>query len=170
MNNIENNENETHIRKTYKDKTENLLKGCMSVMIVSLLTYLLPLIIFKAFDFGMIFEIITLVFIVIAYNKISQNDFKAVKKCIIIAMIPIGWLIIYDFINLLANIKEVLIEVFRYYFSFDQFFYYIEPYLVDVFLVATIILLYKTYSALKKAEGSESLEAEDYGDTFYDKL
>ena len=167
MNNIE---NETHIRKTYKDKTENLLKISMGIMTISLLTYLGPLIFFKAFDFGMIFEIITLVLIVIAYNKIGQNHFKTVKKCIIIAMISIGWLIIYDFINLLANIKEVLIEVFRYYFSFDQFFYYIEPYLVDVFLVATIILLYKTYSALKKAERNEPLEPEDYSDTFYDKL
>ena len=169
MNNNQNNENKTHIRKVYKDKAENLLKKCMVIMFLSILTYILPLVLFKAFDFGLVFEVISLVFIVIAYNKMGQNDFRVLKRYTIIAMIPIGWLIIYDFIDLLANIGEVFIEVSMYYLTGDQFFYYLAPYLVDVLLIASIILLYKTYSSLKKAEGSEAVY-DSYEDTFYDKL
>ena len=169
MNNNQNNENKTHIRKVYKDKAENLLKKCMVIMFLSILTYILPLVLFKAFDFGLVFEVISLVFIEIAYNKMGQNDFRVLKRYTIIAMIPIGWLIIYDFIDLLANIGEVFIEVSMYYLTGDQFFYYLAPYLVDVLLIASIILLYKTYSSLKKAEGSEPVY-DSYEDTFYDKL
>lgn len=169
MNNNQNNENKTHIRKVYKDKAENLLKKCMVIMFLSILKYILPLVLFKAFDFGLVFEVISLVFIVIAYNKMGQNDFRVLKRYTIIAMIPIGWLIIYDFIDLLANIGEVFIEVSMYYLTGDQFFYYLAPYLVDVLLIASIILLYKTYSSLKKAEGSEAVY-DSYEDTFYDKL
>lgn len=169
MNNNQNNENKIHIRKVYKDKAENLLKKCMVIMFLSILTYILPLVLFKAFDFGLVFEVISLVFIVIAYNKMGQNDFRVLKRYTIIAMIPIGWLIIYDFIDLLANIGEVFIEVSMYYLTGDQFFYYLAPYLVDVLLIASIILLYKTYSSLKKAEGSEPVY-DSYEDTFYDKL
>ena len=169
MNNNQNNENKTHIRKVYKDKAENLLKKCMVIMFLSILTYILPLVLFKAFDFGLVFEVISLVFIVIAYNKMGQNDFRVLKRYTIIAMITIGWLIIYDFIDLLANIGEVFIEVSMYYLTGDQFFYYLAPYLVDVLLIASIILLYKTYSSLKKAEGSEAVY-DSYEDTFYDKL
>lgn len=169
MNNNQNNENKIYIRKVYKDKAENLLKKCMVIMFLSILTYILPLVLFKAFDFGLVFEVISLVFIVIAYNKMGQNDFRVLKRYTIIAMIPIGWLIIYDFIDLLANIGEVFIEVSMYYLTGDQFFYYLAPYLVDVLLIASIILLYKTYSSLKKAEGSEPVY-DSYEDTFYDKL
>ena len=83
-------------------------------------------------------------------------------------MIPIGWLIIYDFINLLINIKEVLMEVFYYYTSFAQYFYFIEPYLFDVTLVANIILLFIIYKSLNKADGTE--KNVNYTDTFYDEL
>ena len=83
-------------------------------------------------------------------------------------MIPIGWLIIYDIIELIVNLEEVLVEVIKYYFSWDRFFFYIEPYLYDVLLVATIIILYKAYKSLSKVEGNE--EDNNYTDTFYDSL
>ena len=83
-------------------------------------------------------------------------------------MIPIGWLIIYDLIDLIVNIGDVIPVVIDYYLSIDQFFYYIEPYLFDVILVATIILLYKAFSSLSRADNSKP--AENYVDSFYDKL
>lgn len=83
-------------------------------------------------------------------------------------MIPIGWLIIYDFINLLANSGEVTIEVIHYYTSLDQYFYYLAPYLVDVTLIALIVLLYKSYSSVNRADGTTV--SNNYTDTFYDKL
>lgn len=157
-----------HIEKIYKEKALKLLKFYMIIAIFSGLSYLIAIFLYKSFDFGLIFEIIAFVFIIIAYNKIEQSDFRLGKRNVIIAMFPIGWLIIYDLINLIANISEVLTEVIIYYTSIDQFFYFIEPYLYDVTLVASIILLYFTYSSLCKADGSK--KADDYVESFYDKL
>ncbi len=168
MDAIENSKNEKHIENIYADKASNLLKICIGILIFSGITYLIGIFFYDAFDFGLIFEIISFIFIIMAYNKIEQNDFQAGKRNTIIAMIPIGWLIIYDLINLLVNSNEVLLEVIGYYTSFDQYFYYLEPYLFDVTLVATIILLYKTYSSLNKADGSK--QSDNYIDTFYDRL
>lgn len=168
MNDVENNQNKVHIKKVYMDKTGTLLKIGMAIMIISLLTYLIPLFLFENFDFGLIFEIISFIFIVIAYNNIGQNNINFLKRNVIIAMIPIGWLIIYDIIELIVNLGEVLVEVIKYYFSWDRFFFYIEPYLYDVILVATIIILYKAYKSLSKVEGNE--EDNNYTDTFYDSL
>ena len=83
-------------------------------------------------------------------------------------MIPLGWLIIYDLINLLVNIKEVITEVIFYYASSDQFFYYIEPYLFDVTIVAIIILLFLAYKSIRRADGTD--ENNNPTDAFYEKL
>lgn len=161
-------ENKNHIKKIYTDKATNLLKICVGISIFSGISYLIGILSYNSFDFGLIFEIISFIFIVTAFNKVNQNDLQSSKKNTIIAMIPIGWLIIYDLINLLVNITEVTSEVINYYTSFDQYFYYLEPYLFDVTLVISIILLYKTYSSLCIADGSK--ESDNYVDTFYDKL
>ena len=127
-----------HIREAYSDKALNILRICGGLMIISLLTYFIALL-YNSFDFGLIFELITFVFIVHAYSKVSQNNIKSGKRSIIIAMIPIGWLIIYDLIDLIVNIGDVIPVVIDYYLSIDQFFYYIEPYLFDVILVILIV-------------------------------
>ena len=168
MKNIENNDNTTHIEKVSKEKLENLLKICMIILIISFLSYLVGIFLFGVFDFGLIFEIISFVFIAIAYNKIWKSEIAFLKRNIIIAMIPIGWLIIYDFIELLANIGEVLMQVTIYYYTFDRLFFFIGPYIADVFLIAVLVLLYKSFSALKKAE--ESKDVNKYIGNFYDKL
>ena len=160
--------NKKHIEATYKDKASNLLKICMGVLIFSGISYLIAIFINKSFDFGFIFEIIAFVFTILAINKIGQNDLASAKRDIIIAMIPIGWLIIYDLINLLVNADEVFTEVASYYISGDFLFYSIEPYLCDVTLIASIILLYRAFISLGKADGSK--KADNYTDIFYDKL
>lgn len=160
--------NREHIKETYVNKSLTLLRICIGISIFSGLTYLYGLLIYNAFDFGLIFEIISFLFIILAFNAIKKNDFISSKRNIIIAMIPIGWLIIYDLINLLVNIHEVLVEVGFYYMSFDRYFYYIEPYLFDITLVSSIILLYKAYSSLCIADGSK--KSTNFTDTFYDSL
>lgn len=171
MNDLENQkdvENKEHIKNVYKDKSIKLLKISIGIGIISIFTYLIPLFVYKVFDFGLIFEIISFIFIILALNRIEQTDFKSGKRNIIIAMIPYGWLIIYDFIYLIANIKEVMSQVVRYYLSWDHYFYYLGPYLYDVALVALMILLYKAYSSLNIADGSN--KSNNYIDTFYDNL
>ena len=120
---MENNiENQTHIKEAYLDRASNLLKISMATFIFSFITYLIALL-YGAFDFGLIFEIISFVFLLLAFFRIKNEDTQAVKTYLIISMIPVGWLIIYDLINLLANLPEVMTEVFYYFASLDFLFY-----------------------------------------------
>lgn len=158
--------NRLHIKKVYKEKIRNLLKLCIGIFMFSFFTYIVGIWRYGQFDFGLIFEIISFVFIIIAYRKIEQNDFDAIKKSTIIAMIPLGWLVIYDLIGLLVNIDEVFREVVRYYVTWDKYFYYLLPYLVDVVLITLLILLYKVINASKKIEN----KSVDFAEDFYDNL
>lgn len=163
-----NDKNQKHIQTVYADKASNLLKICMAIFAFSILTYVYAIFILNSFDFGLIFEAISLLFIIMAYSKINQRSFAPAKRNTIIAMVPVGWLIIYDFIHLLINIQEVMEEVIYYYTSTDQFFYWLAPYLFDVALVLIMVLLFKTLSALSRADGSK--QATNYVDNFYDRL
>ena len=159
--------NKAHIQAVYVDKSIFFLKFCIGIFLFSVITYLIALE-YNAFDFGFIFEVISLVFVILSIDKLKKQKLQSAKKCIVIAMIPIGWLIIYDFINLLANLNEVMTNVIEYYTTWDRYFYSLRPYLVDVTLIALIVLLYKSYSSVNKADGTTV--SDSYADTFYNKL
>lgn len=159
--------NKEHIEKVYSDKAINIFKYCIGIFIFSFCTYAIALF-WGNFDFGLIFEIISFIFTFLALNKIKNKNYHKSKTYTIIAMIPLGWLIIYDLINLLVNIKEVITEVIFYYASSDHFFYYIEPYLFDVTIVTIIILLFLAYKSIRRADGTD--ENNDPTDSFYEKL
>ena len=159
--------NKAHIQEVYVDKSIFFLKLCIGIFLFSVITYLIALE-YNAFDFGFIFEVISLVFVIISIDKLKKQKLQSAKKCIVIAMIPIGWLIIYDFINLLANLNEVMTNVIEYYTTWDRYFYSLRPYLVDVTLIVLIVLLYKSYSSVNKADGTTV--SDSYADTFYNKL
>ena len=159
--------NKAHIQEVYVDKSIFFLKLCIGIFLFSVITYLIALE-YNAFDFGFIFEVISLVFVILSIDKLKKQKLQSAKKCIVIAMIPIGWLIIYDFINLLANLNEVMTNVIEYYTTWDRYFYSLRPYLVDVTLIALIVLLYKSYSSVNKADGTTV--SDSYVDTFYNKL
>ena len=159
--------NRADIQEVYVDKCIFFLKFCIGIFLFSVITYLIALE-YNAFDFGFIFEVISLVFVILSIDKLKKQKLQSAKKCIVIAMIPIGWLIIYDFINLLANLNEVMTNVIEYYTTWDRYFYSLRPYLVDVTLIALIVLLYKSYSSVNKADGTTV--SDSYVDTFYNKL
>ncbi len=159
--------NKEHVEKVYSEKAINIFKYCIGIFIFSFCTYAIALF-FGNFDFGLIFEIISFIFTILALNKIKNKNYYKAKTYTIIAMIPLGWLIIYDLINLLVNIKEVIAELIFYYTSSDQFFYHIEPYLYDIALVATIILLFLAYKSIRRADGTD--ENNNPTDAFYEKL
>ncbi len=170
-NNIAENEEikqKKHLRKIYSERSLNYLSYSVGILIFSFFTYIISILFYNNFDFGFIFEIITFIFIFFAKNAIEKDILDTAKKYIIIAMIPIGWLIIYDFINLLANIQEVLEEVIYYFTSFDWYFYSLTPYLVDVTLLILILLLFWAYNMLNIADGSK--QTTTYTKRFYDEL
>ena len=168
--------NKAHIQEVYKDKAIRFLKFCIGIFAFDGFTYLMPFVYnaiglghMNAFDFGLIFEVISFVFVLVSIDRLKQNNLQSSKKSIIIAMIPIGWLIIYDFINLLVNIDEVMGEVLSYYIGPDKLFYFLSPYLVDVTLIAIIVFLYKSYLSINKSDGTTPI-SDNYTDTFYNKL
>lgn len=156
--------NKKHIRNIYIDKSLNLLNICKIVLLLSGLTYVIGFLIYNNFDFGLILEIISFVFIFIAYYKILDNNLAAGKRCIIISMLPIIWLIIFDFIFLFLN----LVAVFNDTSSIRQFLYQLEAYIFDISLFIITILLYKSHSSLNKAD--ETKKSNNYLENFYDKL
>lgn len=112
-------ENKEHIQKIYTEKAQKLLKFCIVILIVNGITYLIGFFLYNSFDFGLVFEIITFIFILIANNRIEQKNMKLGKINTIMAIILISFLIIYDLIHLAINIEEVLEEVLIYYTSSD---------------------------------------------------
>lgn len=55
--------NKKHIRNIYIDKSLNLLNICKIILLLSGLTYVIGFLIYNNFDFGLILEIISFVFI-----------------------------------------------------------------------------------------------------------
>lgn len=161
-----NKENKEQFQKVYVDKAIFFLKFCIGIFIFSIITYLIALE-YNAFDFGFIFEVISLVFVLLSIDNLKKHKLQSAKTCIVIAMIPIGWLIIYDFINLLANLNEVMANVIKYFTTWDRYYYSLRPYLVDVTLIVLIVLLYKSYSSVNKA--GNNTKSDNYTDIFYNK-
>ena len=164
----EKNNDKKHIEQVYTDKACFLLKICIGLLVFDEITYVYMMSVYNNFDFGFIFESISLMFVLLAIVSFTHKRIKSGKAKTIIAIIPIGLLIIYDAINLLINIKEVLGEVARYYLTGDALYYCIKPYLVDVILVLLMGLLIKAYLAICKADGTK--KTDDYAESFYDKL
>ena len=162
------NNNEEHVNEVYTDKAENLLNICKKLFLFSFFTYLLGFFLYRTFDFGLIFELISYFFVLQASNTISQNNINLCKRNCIFSMIPIGWLIIYDFIIILLNLPQVIMQIFTFYSSFDYYFYYLSPYLVDIVLITLLSLLYTTLRSLEKIDNTQ--KTTDYTETFYDNL
>ena len=110
------------------------------------------------FDFGMIFEIFTLIFILIARIYMSKYDEDRSKRFIIFAMIPIGWLLIYDLITVLVYVSDVLDFTFL---SFDFI-------LQEGFTLLDLLILYAIYKDLRKADNPEKYK--ESTDWFYERL
>lgn len=139
------------------DKAKNKTIACILLTIISLLSYLVPLM-FGDFDFGMIFEILTLVFIFIARYYMSEYDEEHSKRFTIFAMIPIGWLLIYDLITILPYISDVL----------DFTFLGLSFVLQEIFIILDLIILFAINKDLRKADNPEKYK--ESTDWFYERL
>ena len=139
------------------DKAKNKTIACILLTIISLLSYLVPLM-FGDFDFGMIFEILTLVFIFIARYYMSEYDEERSKRFTIFAMIPIGWLLIYDLITILPYISDVL----------DFTFLGLSFVLQEIFIILDLIILFLINKDLSKADNPEKYK--ESTDWFYERL
>ena len=139
------------------DKAKNKTMACIGFIIISLLSYVLPLL-WEEFDFGMVFEILTLAFILMARHYMSSYDIDKSKSFTIFAMIPIGWLLIYDLINIISSVTNILdLTLLGMDFIVQEFF--------TLLAFATLFAIYKD---LRKADNPEKYK--ESTDWFYERL
>ena len=144
-------------KKVNIDKAKNKTIGCMVLTIISLFSYIVPLM-FGDFDFGMIFEILTLIFIFMARNQMSKYDEDRSKIYTILAMIPIGLLLIYDLITILSYVSDVL----------DFTFLGLDFVLQEGFTILSLMILFAINKDLRKADNPEKYK--ESTDWFYERL
>ena len=145
------------IKNVNIDKAKNKAMACIGLTIISLISYVVPLM-FGNFDFGMVFEILTLVFIFIARHYMSNYDEDRSKRFIIFAMIPIGWLLIYDLITILSYVSNVL----------DFTFLGLDFVLQEGFTILDLLILLAINKDLRKADNPEKYK--ESTDWFYERL
>lgn len=145
------------VRNINIDKAKNKTRICIFLTIISLLSYLVPLI-FGDFDFGMTFEILTLILIFIARNYMSKHDEDRSKRFIILAMIPIGWLLIYDLITIIYNAYNV----------FDFTLGFFDIVIQEGITILDLRILFAINKDLRKADNPEKYK--ESTDWFYERL
>ena len=139
------------------DKAMNKTIACIALTVLSLLSYVIPLMIGN-FDFGMIFEILTLVFIFIARYYMSSYNEDLSKRFTILAMLPIGWLLIYDFITVISYVSDMV----------DFTLLSSGFVLQEVFTILDLLMLFAVNKDLRKADNPEKYEGKN--DWFYERL
>lgn len=100
-----NDDEKNFIRKVNIDKARNVSKIAMVLIIISILTYVIPLLMGE-FDFGVVFEIISLIFLLISNSFMGKYNETRAKRYLICSMVAIGWILIYDLISLLTSIAS----------------------------------------------------------------
>lgn len=143
------------IKKVNVDKAKNKTIVPILLMILSILTYVEPLF-YGEFDFGLIFEIISLVFLFIARFYMTKYDEDRAKRYVTCSMISIGWILIYDIISLFTSIQDVIDVAFLGYIFFRS----------QLFSILYIISLFKINKDLSKADNP--IKYRESTDWFYE--
>lgn len=144
------------IKKVNVDKAKNKTIAPILLMVISILTYVPPLI-FGEFDFGIVFEIASIVFLLIARNYMSKYDETRAKKYIICSMVSIGWILIYDLIIFCSSIQDIVDLAFLGY----------EYYFGEILSILYLIILFAINRDLSKADNPEKYR--ESTDWFYEK-
>lgn len=160
-------EQEEHIEKTYKEKADNNIKICLIICTLSMITYIIPIFL-ENFDFGIIFEVLAVIFIILGKIQLGKDNYNNAKQFIALAMIPVLSMILYDLVELITHWEEVLYTVGEYFITMSGMFFSIEPYLFDPFLVIIFVLLLKIYESISRADGTD--KTNDVQKNFYDRL
>lgn len=151
-------EEKEFVKKINLDNAKSLTKRAIFYMAISLATYIFPLI-YGVYDFGMMLEIISLLCILIARKYISKYDVYHSKILVLISIIPIGWLLIYDFLDLLSYVTnglELVISGYDYFVG-------------ELALILAIGVLVKILKKILRAGNPIEEEYKESTDWFYEK-
>ena len=135
------------IKKVNIDKAKRKTNIAIGLIVLSLFTYIMPLF-WGNFDFGIVFEIASLVFLLIARSYMSQYDERKSKTYIICSMVSFGWILIYDTIIFISSIRDFSDLIV---FTFDFL-------LVEVVSILYLIILFLINKDLSKADNPTKYE------------
>lgn len=144
------------IKEVNIDKAKKKTIAPMVFIGISLLTYVVPFLLGE-FDFGILFEIASLVFLILSRNYMSQYDEIRAKRYIICSIVSIGWILIYDIILLCVSIQNAIDVAFLGY----------DYLLGEFFLILYLIILFAINKDLSKADNPEKYK--ESTDWFYEK-
>lgn len=148
-------EEKEFIKKVNVDKAKNKTIAPILLMILSILTYVVPLM-YGEFDFGIVFEIISLVFLLIARSYMSKYDEIRSKRYVICSMVAIGWILIYDVILLCSYVQDIVdLALLGYDFYFGE-----------LFSILYLIILFAINKDLSKADNP--IKYKESTDWFYE--
>lgn len=155
------------IEKINIDKAKNKTILAIIIIGISLLTYVIPLIIYEEFDFGIVFEIISLIFLLIARYYMSKYDVSRAKRYNVCAIASVGWLLIYDMIVFFTAIVEAGISASEYGYIFLALAISIPEYLyLELDLIMYILMLFVINRYLSKADNP--IKYKESTDWFYE--
>ena len=150
-----NEEQKDFSRKVNVDKAlKKSIKSCV-LIIISLLSYVYPFL-WGEFDFGVIFEAISFILLLIAIVFMKKYDEVTSKIFSILAIIPVGWILIYDFITYVTAITDE--------WEFITFGY--DYYCVELILIVYIVILLAIIKDLSKAK--DPITYKESTDWFYE--
>ncbi len=153
---MENDEKE-FVKKINVDKAKNKTKYAIGCLIISILSYVMPFLVGE-YDFGIVFEIATLVCIFIARNHMSIYDEDGSKKYIVIALLSIGWLLVYDIVTIVLSAYDFI----------DLLDMSASLILQEIFTLFGFSFLFAIYKDLRKADNPEKYK--ESTDWFYESL
>lgn len=149
-------EEKEFIKKVNIDKANNKTGLAIVLIVLSILTYILPLA-FGEFDFGIIFEGISLIFLLIAKMYMSQYNETSSKRYIVCALVSIGWILIYDVMCMISYINDDIDLIFL---GYDYFF-------GEIFTILYIMRLFQINKNLAKADNP--IKYKESTDWFYER-
>lgn len=149
-------EEKEFIKKVNVDKAKNKTAGAILLVVLSIATYVIPLICGE-FDFGIVFEIISLIFLLVARGHMSKYDENRAKIYNICAMVSIGWILIYDFMLFCSAIQDAI----------DLMFLGGDYYFEEWFLILYLGILFAINRDLSKADNP--IKYKESTDWFYEK-
>lgn len=149
-------EEKEFVKKVNMDKAKNKTTVAILLIVLSLLTYVIPLMVGE-FDFGVVFEITSLVFLLVARNYMVKYDENRAKRYNICSMVAMGWILIYDIIIFIASIQDAIDLVF---FGYDYFW-------GEILSIMYLMILFAINRDLSKADNPEKYK--ENTDWFYEK-
>lgn len=148
-------EEKNFIKKINIDKAIGKTKFTIILIVVSILTYVIPIFL-GVLDFGIFFEIISLIFLIISRNYMLKYDDVKAKKYIICSLIPIGWLLIYDFIIFITSMRNLIDVIFLGY----------NYHWMEILLILYMMMLLLINKNLAKAQ--DPIKYKESTDWFYE--